>query len=432
MMNLVRLANGSQAFRGLLVLSDQLLISGTRFVTSWMLARFCGAEQLGYYSLGFSVLVLIDLLLQAFVTAPLTVYSQRSADHRISHYFGDTLLQACLIGALGSLIFLAAGASAAIFDSPILARTMLALAATVVLCVLREFVRRHCFATNRLGMAFVVDAVFSIVQVASLCLLLHFTLLSSVMAHVTGGIACAGSIAVWAIANSRGIRFRSKRWRLHTRRHWRFGRWVFVSQTTNQLNWNVVQWIIAFWLSAEATGVFTGCLTIAFLSNPFVLGVANVIYPRLALTLAKHGEVAMRQLAMRAVGAIALVMCTFTFVLLFAGQSICDFLYASEDYSNSAFLLASLAGAVSCLAITMPIDGCLWAKERADSSSVASGTGLVVTTLAVLLLVRWGTTASAIGLLIGCFLEASARVVLFTKLCRRVDARLNVISTNAV
>lgn len=421
MNQVLRLIHNKQTMRTALALADQFVISGTRFATSWMLARFCGAEQLGYYALGFSVLVVVDLLLQAFVTAPYSIFSQKTTKYRLPQYTGDALAQAGMVGALGVLVFLIIGFAVAVGNAPTLASVMFVLAATVPLCIVREFGRRHCFASERFGLALSFDSLFSIVQLGTMYALLNFASLSSITAHASGGLACAVALSIWFLACRGDIQFGSRYWRLHLRRHWKFGRWVFASQTLNQLNWNVVQWIIAYRLSTEATGVFTGCLTIAFLSNPFVLGIANIIYPRLALVQANQGHQAMRRLALKSTAAIGFVMTCFTLVLLLAGRHVCDFLYADPAYTVASLVPAILAAAVSCLAITMPFDGCLWAEKRTALSSAASGVGLVVTAFAVLALVSWGTTAASMGLLIGCVTEAGSRIVFFTLSCKLFD-----------
>ncbi|TWT96486.1 MurJ-like flippase [Neorhodopirellula pilleata] len=401
--------------RTVLSLADQFVISGTRFITSWMIARYCGAEQLGYYALGFSVLILIDLILQAFVSAPYTIFSQRITSNRSKRYTGNSLVQSGFVGVIGISAFMAIGCFAFLAESNDLANVMFVLAVSVPFCVVREFARRHCFATEQVGLALGFDSLFAVCQLGLMYLLLENQHLNSVTAHGAGGLACAVALSVWLFACRGQIELSLYRWKVNVRKHWRFGRWVFVSQTMNQLNWNIVQWIIAFWLSTEATGVFTGCLTIAFLSNPFVLGIANMIYPRLAGVQTAQGSQAMHRLAVQATVAIGVVMVAFTLVLLFAGQYVCDFLFSDPAYANAGLLPAILAAAVSCLAITMPFDGCLWAEHRTALSSAASALGVGVTAIAVLALVHWGTTAAAIGLLIGCAIESSARVVFFIR-----------------
>lgn len=415
MTNVLRSLNNKQSTRTVLALVDQLVISGTRFVASWMIARYCGAEQLGYFALGFSGLVLIDLVLQAFVTAPFSIFSQRLSEYRLHRYTGDAVLQSGVVGAFGLVVFAVIGTIAGIAGVPWLSSVMFVSASVVPACVLREFTRRYCFATEQVGFALVIDSLFAAMHLGLMIALLECERLNSVTAHAASGLACGLSLLVWFAARRGRIVFSFARWRVSAKKHWRFGQWVFVSQAMNQLNWNIVQWMIAFWLSTEATGVFTGCLAIAFLSNPFVLGLANVIYPRLALIRNIDGSKAMRRLAGVATLAIGVVMTLFTLGLLAAGQLVCDILYADPAYAHSGLLPAILAAAVSCLAITMPLDGGLWAERRTDLSSASSGIGLAVTTMAVAVLVHWGTTAAALGLLTGCIFEVTARIVFFLR-----------------
>lgn len=378
-----------------------------------MIARFCGAEQLGYYALGFSGLVLIDLVLQAFVSAPYTSFSQRLSKHRLDRYTGDALIQSGCVGIFGFVVFAAIGSAAAFAGAQMLSSVMFISAITVPVCTLREFTRRHCFATGQIGFALVTDSLFAIAQLGLMYLLLEKQSLNSVTALSMSGLACGISLLVWFARRHKQFVFSMTRWRISARKHWRFGRWVFVSQAMNQLTWNIVQWMVALRLGAEATGVFSGCLTIAFLSNPFVLGLANVVYPRLANIRNNEGRQAMRRSAWLATMAIGLVMMTFTLSLVLAGQMVCDLLYADPAYADAGLLTAILAASVSCLAITMPMDAALFAEQRTDLSSASSGIGLAFTAVAVILLVPWGTTAAAAGLLLGCVFEVAARVIFF-------------------
>ncbi len=378
-----------------------------------MIARFCGAEQLGYYALGFSGLVLIDLVLQAFVSAPYTSFSQRLSKHRLDRYTGDVLVQSGCVGVFGFVVFAAIGSSAALAGAQMLSSVMFVSAIVVPICVLREFSRRYCFATGQIGFALILDLLFSFAQLGLMYVLLDKKVLNSLTAHSVSGLACGVSLLVWFTARRNCIVFSFTNWKINAWKHWRFGRWVFVSQAMNQLTWNIVQWMVALRLGAEATGVFSGCLTIAFLSNPFVLGLANVVYPRLANIRNNEGRQAMRRSAWLATLAIGLVMISFTLSLIVAGQVVCDFLYADPAYSDAGLLTAVLAAAVSCLAITMPMDAALFAEQRTDLSSASSGIGLAFTAVAVILLVPWGTTAAAAGLLLGCIFEVAARVIFF-------------------
>jgi O-antigen/teichoic acid export membrane protein len=400
----------------LLALGDQFVVSGTRFITTWMIARLCGAEQLGYFALGISGLMLIDLLLQAFVSAPYTIYSQQLSSRRLDRYTGDALVQASMVGVFGLVTFMLIGSVATLASSLALANVMFIVAIVSTFYMLREFTRRQCLASKQNGLALILDLIFALVQLGAMYGLHTIDRLDSTTALASSGLACAMTLAVWFAAARRKPLFSTRSWRISARKHWRFGRWVFVSQATNQLNWSFVQWAIAFWLSTEAMGVFAGCLTIAFLSNPFVFGITNLIYPHMARIRNEQGSMAVRRIAVFAMSGIGLVMATFTAGMTAFGQLLCDILYADPAYANVHPLPGVLAAAVAILAITMPMDGFLWSERRTDLSSATSAIGFVATTIAVAVLVRWGVTAAAVGLLIGCMFEVAARSLFYVKL----------------
>src|SRR3954471_14828370 len=58
-------------------LVDQALVSGTRFLTTIIIGRYCGAADLGTYSLAFSLLILGGCFQEAIVTTPYAVLGQR-------------------------------------------------------------------------------------------------------------------------------------------------------------------------------------------------------------------------------------------------------------------------------------------------------------------------------------------------------------------
>ncbi len=338
MSRLLRILQSELSSRTVLALADQFVISGTRFVATWMIARFCGAEQLGYYALGFSGLILIDLVLQAFVTAPFTIFSQGLSTNRLSRYTGDGLVQSSFIGFFGSIVFAVIGCVAAINDSRILAGVMFVVAVVIPICVLREFARRQCFATDRIGLALGIDILFSIVQLGLMYGLLEMQCLTAVSAHAMTGLACGLSLLIWFIARRDCIVFSTRYLVFRATKHWRFGRWVFVSQAMNQLTWNVVQWVIALSVERGSNGGFYGLPYHRFSFNPFVLGIAGVIYPRLALLKNNEGSRAMRRLVWFATVAIGGVMTSFTLVLLTVGQEVCCFLFTDTAYANVGLL----------------------------------------------------------------------------------------------
>src|SRR4051794_27056330 len=74
-------------------LADQAIVSGASFVTTLVVGRVGGAEELGVYSLGFTLLVLALSFQDALVSSPYTVYSYRLESEDRARFAGSALTQ---------------------------------------------------------------------------------------------------------------------------------------------------------------------------------------------------------------------------------------------------------------------------------------------------------------------------------------------------
>src|SRR5436190_12762522 len=72
----------------LVALVDQALVSGTRFLATIIVGRYCGAGELGTYTLAFSLLVLVGCFQEAIVTTPYAVFGQRLRRRSRATYAG--------------------------------------------------------------------------------------------------------------------------------------------------------------------------------------------------------------------------------------------------------------------------------------------------------------------------------------------------------
>src|SRR5205814_9957239 len=73
------------------------------------------------------------------------------------------------------------------------------------------------------------------------------------------------------------------------RRSWAFGRWIVLGQLVGVVHGFVLYWLLAAMKGTTATGAFAACMTVVTLSNPFILGIANVLGPRAARAFTTGG-----------------------------------------------------------------------------------------------------------------------------------------------
>src|SRR5262249_3510655 len=139
-----------------LALVDQAVVSGTSFLTTVMIGRWGGAEELGVYSLGLSLLVSGLCVQESLIALPYTICRHRALQGTPAEYAGSVLVHQGLLSAL-ALIVLAAAATVLSLGGglPGLAGVAWALQWVLPFALLREFGRRFAFAHLRMAEALV-------------------------------------------------------------------------------------------------------------------------------------------------------------------------------------------------------------------------------------------------------------------------------------
>src|SRR5207245_10919035 len=92
-----------------LALIELGVVSGTSFLTTILIGRWCGASELGVYALGFSLLVSWGCVHQSLIALPYTIYRHRGLWGTQEEYAGSALVHNGLLSAL-ALVALAVGA----------------------------------------------------------------------------------------------------------------------------------------------------------------------------------------------------------------------------------------------------------------------------------------------------------------------------------
>lgn len=404
----------------LLALADQATVSGTSFLVTLLLGRYATPEQLGLYTLGFTLLVLLVCAFDALITSPYTLYGNRCDEPERRILAGAALVHHFALTGI-AVAFLAgvAGLSTALGQAD-LGRVLLVLAALAPLILLRELARRISFAEHRPGWAFAVDAAVSAIQIGLLLGLVFLARLTAISGHLATGIACAvagcGWLWLW-----RG-QFRIDRATLVPTawRNWRFGRWVLGSQGIGVTHGFAVHWLLLFWSDPSATGAYAACLTVVLLSNPFLFGMVNHLGPVAARAYNRAGVAGVRGVVWKSLALFAVVMGGFSgTILLMAGPVLR--LFYRDTYDGLEPVVRVLAVVVFVTGMGMAMDVGLRAQERADLSFRTSVVSLAVTVSAACLLIPFaGVPGAAWGYLLGTVAGTGLRGVLLLRCWREV------------
>ena len=415
---LVRAASGAQS----LALIDQAVVSGTSFLTTMLIGRWCGTGELGSYALGMSLLVAWACVQESLIALPYTIYCHRPAGGSAAECAGSALVHHAMLSAVA---FVALAAAATVLSCwpvmPGLAPVTWALAVATPFSLLREFGRRFAFAHLRMVQALVLDLAVAVVQLAGLAWLGSVGALSAVAACIVIGCACALTGAVWLYMVRGDLVVRSAPvWRT-MQQSWVLGKWLFASQLTLTVQGYFIYWLLAGVAGTAATGMYAACMTVALFSNPFVLGLANALAARAAKAYVAGGALALRRVVFQTTLLLTAVMAAFCVAVLFGGEEVMGLIYHGSQYGGYGPTVTVLALAMLASAVGMPASNGLAAVERADlifkSGLLAVGLSVV---LIPFLVAWWGVPGAAYGFLAGNLVGSAGRWAAFAAVVRRV------------
>jgi O-antigen/teichoic acid export membrane protein len=402
---------GATARKATVALADQMIVSGASFFTTVLIARLCGPRELGVYSLAFTIVVLLCTVLQAVVTVPYTIYVHRMHGQARREYTGGSLAHCALLSVFSTIGMAVAAILTMLGFGPAgLARVFLALAATVPFLLLRDFGRRLAFADLQMNAALALDSLVVVMQMTLMGGLAVTGRLTAATAFAAVGLSCGVIAASWLYSNrSRFVLGRSlvrKAWR----QNWGFSKWVLADQTATTLNAYVMHWLLAILFGIAATGLFAACATILCVLNPLVLGLNNILMPRIAVAISEGSAAELRRVLWKSTLVVIAMTTLFCATLLAFGPQIMRLLYG-EAYAGQGGTISVLAVDMLVSSLAMVPSYALWAREHSRTlfqmRVLRIGIAIAVS---LSLAASLGPIAAAYGLLAG---SAAATTLIF-------------------
>ena len=113
--------------------------------------------------------------------------------------------------------------------------------------------------------------------------------LSAASALAAMAASCGLVGVAWLYANRRRFVLQRGGAQQAWRQNWPFAKWMLADQTVLVLNSYVPHWLLAVLFGVAATGRFTASAQIFLVLNPLVLGLNNVLTPRMAQAMSGRG-----------------------------------------------------------------------------------------------------------------------------------------------
>lgn len=376
----------------------QGLISVTRLLTSMSVGGRFGSgseEQLGYYSTAFGVLMIYVALFEAFITTPLTIFSQRHAKEDRSIFSGHMLWCAvCFLGLLFALsgLYAICEFQFQLLPKP-LAITIVVVSVLAPLQLLREFARRWLLANLRTQPAAMLEIVFSLLFLVGLVALIQQDRITAVAVFVLAGAVNFIGLAVWWWLYRSEFSSDASGRSQQIAANLRYGRWVAGENVCSAATMYFWSWYLMLKIDERAAGVFFACFTVVLLANPFLLGVASILAPKSAAAYNQDQWRGLIRELVKFAALILFVLTAFSALLLWFGAPITNLFfgpkydaYFSEHYGGTNQITGVLSIAMPLMGLSyVSAYGLLAINRPADNfySALLALCVLVIVTLTI-------------------------------------------------
>jgi len=363
-------------------LADQAIVSAANFLILFFIARSSTSADVGIYAIAISFIVILVSVQEALILRP---YTLRFFDSGLSEkeLAGGALSLTLILSGFVSALSLAFYFSQTLyFDNVRISLLIAAFSFALPFALLRQFVRRYLLAMDSVRELFIFDLFCISFLFASMFYLSQIQQLNTVTVFFAMGGAYAIGFTAW-------LMLRYKRFTLSitlTKKVgavcWETGKWLLPTRAIREFQGYMTHWFSIVLLSASATGVFAANLSVVALSNPFVLGMLNIMTPGAVRTHKDNGMVGLRNQTITNMLLMFAIMVGFCIFIYIFGQSIMDTLFPGKDYQQNSSLLLILAAAISIGSIASPISISLlcagYAKEESKIYFFVCAISLVV------------------------------------------------------
>jgi O-antigen/teichoic acid export membrane protein len=402
---------------GLSVL-DQAIVSGTSFVTSIILGRCCGRDDLGVYYLALTVVFLVRGLQEQLVSAPYMIFCGRQERAHQTRYAASSLVHQCSLSALAIGLLVAVALMG--WSPPGIQSCWWLLLTAAPLLWMREYVRQLSFAHLDVRAAIVTDITIALTQLSGLAYLVWLGELNVQTTLAVMGICCGLASVSWlASGRQRFMLSWSAAWG-DWLRNWTFSKWALASHMLACSAPYILPWIVALTHGERETGTLGACASLVGLSNMFLIGLANYLSPKAARAYAEHGLPELKRVLKQTALMFVAGLGTMTVGAFLVGNYVAALVYGPE-FSDTRWIIGVLSLSVLANSLGVTAGNGLWALERPSASFFADLCSLLITITATAALVpTFGPIGAALAALAGTSSDAVIRTWTLRRTLREV------------
>lgn len=390
-----------------LALFDQCLVSGGRFLATWLVGRLAGPEALGIYSMAMAGILLAGIVQESLIIRPFQTFYYWQSPDRQRVYSGSVLVQM-----LVTAVVICTGAtltSAVLHFGAGYQGNWGVMLMVVGLCVpgtlCGEFARRLSLARLQMRTAVAVDA-----AIVGMMVIGHVSLWRMSVFNAYSALGMIGFVHLVVGATAVMVLRREFRWLRSESladivKNLRFGGWLCGGQLLGLAHGYLVPWLVYSLIGAEAAGRLTACYTLVLFSNPLILGYSAWLGPQAARVYAEQGLATLRKLIRNSAILMGGGLMIFWGVLVVGGGPLLTWTFG-EEYAG----LGPIVGTLGATAIGFGCSVCgangLAALQRPGIILFGTVTGIGLTlSLYFTLVSEWKLLGAAVALALGALVS---------------------------
>lgn len=392
---------------------DQGVVSATSFFSAVLIGRLLGVRGFGVFVLGSSILALSTEVHSSLVATPMMIRGPSLSERGLKRFHGRAILQSLGLG-LAAAVALSCTAALLVLAGAVsreIGMMLGALGSALPFVLLREYLRRVFFLAKTLRPAIVLDVGVGLIQIAGLATLGVIGALSASHAYLM--IACATAVSsaavLWVLRAQ--FSFSTRGLAAHLGYGWKIGSWVLASGLLWSFGMQFYPWILAAMDGPEASGIWGACVGVTALGTIPMMGIQNVLGPKLSTALARGGGPGLSSTVARSEVRFPLMMCVPLIVLALLGDPLLRTLYG-EQFGGHGWEVTIIAAGLVPAAAAFVYSRALFALERADLDFKVNFVPLGVLLTGGIGLVGWlGPLGAALSLLVSHAASAVVRRV---------------------
>ena len=350
---------------GFWTMLDQALVSGTTFISGWSVAYFSSKAENGIYVLVLGLIFFWGGFRHIFCGIPLLVFLPKKKPEEGASYIGSTVvMQAVTDLASVSMFSLLMLMFSECYDNELYKKIIAAMTAYLGLSARQHF-RQIFYSKLAIKTACLIDGVYCVINLSGIAAFFFMDAIDSVTVFFAAGLSqlLAAIVGFLILSFENSISFKNLNMSSVIPAHWNLGKWLALANILSAITAQFLLWILKYRGTLELVGIFGACVYPLRLLNPFLIGVGNLLVPKMSHALAKEGIRGLRRVNFKCfifvggvVGFVALLL------ILFSGPII-HILYKGR-YDNNSDIMALMAVSLFFTGITMPLSNALKVLEH--------------------------------------------------------------------